>query len=98
MTNMQLQNMYDQVKTMLVGWEAAKIKMVPKVHLLFHMVERAQHRGNSRFYGTFLDESLNKTLRDLVRVAHPNIWEQRIFQRFRLVEAKRTKRQKRLRE
>ena len=98
MTRAQIQTMYDDVKMILAGWEAAGVPLVPKMHLLFHMVERAQTQGNPRFYGTFLDESLNRTLRDLVRTSHRNVWVQRIFHRFRWVESKRCKRHRDIRE
>ena len=98
MTRAQIQTMYDNVKMILAGWEAAGVPLVPKMHLLFHMVERAQTQGNPRFYATFLDESLNRTLRDLVRTSHRNVWVQRIFHRFRWVESKRCKRHRDIRE
>ena len=74
LTRGQTQTLYDQAKLMLAGWRKAKMNLVPKVHLFFHMIERATEKGNPRFYGTFLDESLNKTFRDLVRTAHVNHW------------------------
>ena len=94
MERFQVQRLYDSVKAMLAGWTAADIEFKPKMHLLFHLVERARTHGNPRFYGTFLDESLNCTLRDIARSAHRLTWEARIFSRFGWAEERRVKKQK----
>lgn len=40
---------------------------------------RSQTHGNPRFYSTFLDESLNLTLRNVASAAHRTNMENRIF-------------------
>ena len=45
---------------------------------------RSAQQGNPRFYATFLDESLNLTLRDCAARSHRNTMEKRIFRLFAL--------------
>ena len=43
---------------------------MPKSHMMFHMLVRAQFLGNPLRYQTFLDESLNKTMKRVLRLCH----------------------------
>ena len=45
---------------------------------------RSTQCGNPRYYATFLDESLNLTLRDCAARSHHNTMEKRIFRLFAL--------------
>ena len=45
---------------------------------------RSTQCGNPRYYATFLDESLNLTLRDCAARSHRNTMEKRIFRLFAL--------------
>ena len=78
----------------LAGWQGAELEFKPKMHLVFHLVERTRTHGNPRFYSTFLDESLNSTLRGIVRSSHRATWELRVFSKFAWVEERRAKRQR----
>ena len=95
LTSSQIQAIYNNIKKMNALWDTAEIHRTPKLHLAFHMVEKAQTEGNPNFYSTFLDESLNRTLRDIARVAHRSVWEMRIFDRFVRAEQRRSVRQRR---
>ena len=44
--------------------------LTPKAHMLLHLVMRSGELGNPWSYHTFLDESLNKTLKAVVRLSH----------------------------
>jgi hypothetical protein len=35
----------------------------PKYHLMFHLLYQSRFHGNPTYYATWLDESLNKTLK-----------------------------------
>ena len=94
MTARQIQTAYDCIKKMNALWDTADIHRTPKLHLTFHMIERAQTEGNPNFYSTYLDESLNRTLRDIARVAHRRVWEMRMFDSFARSEQRRSVRQR----
>lgn len=42
----------------------------PKFHLMFHLILRTADQGNPVFYATFLDESLNSTLKKALSLGH----------------------------
>eukprot|EP00969_Alexandrium_andersonii_P153631 6793549-Alexandrium_andersonii.AAC.1 len=43
---------------------------VPKSHIMIHCQQRARRLGNPTLYSTFLDESLNATLKRTLRLCH----------------------------
>ena len=43
---------------------------LPKHHLMVHVTHRARLQGNPWRYTTFLDESLNKELKKVLRLCH----------------------------
>ena len=43
---------------------------IPKSHLMYHLIIRLYLMGNPMSYTTFLDESLNKTLKKVCRLCH----------------------------
>ena len=53
----------------------------PKFHLMYHLVRRLAFQGNALLYQTFVDESLNKTLKKVLRLCH-----QCAFERMALVK------------
>ena len=44
--------------------------MVPKCHITYRQITRALWQGNPTTYFTFLDESLNKSLKQCLRLCH----------------------------
>ena len=89
-----VQGLYDSMKKVFASWAGARWHMTPKMHLMLHAVERARLHGNPRFYSTFLDEGLNRVLRDIARSTHRLTWEVRIFERFAWAEQARAKRKR----
>ena len=87
-----VQRLYDLIKRIFNCWAGAQLGMVPKMHMMLHLVERCRTHGNPAYYSTFLDESLNRTLRDIARAAHATTWAARIFERFSVTEQVRAKR------
>ncbi len=47
----------------------------PKHHLMIHVLHRADLQGNPWFYHTFLDESMNKELKKVLRLCHQSTFE-----------------------
>ena len=48
----------------------------PKAHLMYHLIMRSVRQGNPILYQAFADESLNRTLRDALRLCHQRAFEQ----------------------
>ena len=89
-----VQGLYDSMKKVFASWAGARWHMTPKMHLMLHAVERARLHGNHRFYRSFLNEGLNRVLRDIARSTHRLTWEVRIFERFAWAEQARAKRKR----
>ena len=86
-----LQVMYDTIIRLFRLWELAGLHVKPKLHLLIHVLGRTAIQGNPAHYACWLDESLNKVLGQLGRIAHRNVWELRILSYYELAEPQRTK-------
>ena len=43
---------------------------VPKTHLMLHCILRSRYLGNPVWYQCFVDESLNSTLKQVLRLCH----------------------------
>ena len=52
---------------------------LPKDHLMVHLTHRAVALGNPWRYTTFLDESLNKELKRVLRLCHQATFESTAF-------------------
>jgi hypothetical protein len=52
---------------------------VPKHHLMYHVLDRAEFLGNPWDYTTFEDEGLNKVLKKSLRLCHQMAFENMTF-------------------
>jgi hypothetical protein len=78
----QLQGMFSSISRFFRLWIEAGLPRKPKLHLMAHIVERTSYSGNPSMHAAFLDESLNKVLASIGRVAKRNFWEIRVFSHF----------------
>ncbi len=53
----------------------AGIELAPKHHQSLHLAADAFHMGNPRLYANYIDESLNRDLRDMPSTAHCLVFE-----------------------
>jgi len=75
--------------------QTAGVHLIPKHHLMVHMLRGTPKTGNPKYVATFFDESLNSLLSQLGAKAHALVWEQRVFANFEaLAPQKGTKRLK----
>ena len=51
----------------------------PKDHMLIHMADRIRIQGSPALYGNWLDESLNRVLRDIAAGAHSSVHDRRLL-------------------
>ena len=61
---------------------ALGIAKKPKHHALMEMATRTWDVGSPALWACWLDESLNKTVRDLGAHAHKLVWNQRVLTDF----------------
>ena len=59
--------------------------VIPKSHMMYHLVRRAKKQGNPCVYQTFMDESLNKNLKHALRLVHQQNFESSGLAKFQLV-------------
>ena len=63
---------------------SADVPFIPEHHMVAHMTAEIPRRGNPRFYSTFMEETLNRTIATVANHSHPSRWEERIYQRLDL--------------
>ena len=56
---------------------------VPKHHIVFHLLRNVGFQGNPLVYATWLDESLNKSLKAACKNASPATFEQSVLMKMR---------------
>ena len=61
------------------------IRFIPKHHMWIHLTTNSGRLGNPRLYWTFLDESLNGTLKQILRRCHQATFERRALGKFWLL-------------
>ena len=59
------------------------VPYLPKHYLWLHLSSEAEHKGNPQFYDTFVDETLNKTLKAACKGAHQCTFEPTVMVRMR---------------
>jgi hypothetical protein len=52
---------------------------IPKHHVILHAFGESDEKGNPWFYGSWLDESLNKLLKSCCRHAKPATFEETVL-------------------
>ena len=70
--------------------------LIPKRHLIFHMLERLEDFGNPEWYSNWYDEHLNKLLKNACRCVSQATFETSILQNMRYLLREEAKRHGRL--
>lgn len=73
--------LYNACVAAISTWRCAKGRLTPKFHLWYHMTQEMIRTGSARWHAVYIDESLNGTLRDIGRRAHPMTWSKTVFRR-----------------
>ncbi len=63
-------------------YQRANGHIIPKFHLMLHMICRVAGNGNPRFYSTYKDESLNGVIARIARSCHRRFWEFNVHRKF----------------
>ncbi|CAE7222610.1 unnamed protein product [Symbiodinium sp. CCMP2592] len=64
----------------------AQIPLMPKCHMMYHMIQRALLKGNPRFYSTYIDESLNGAIARVCRSVHRRGWALAVYRKLSMFE------------
>ena len=86
------QEMVNAYKRVLVLLKAFNI-FVPKYHLFLHLLIRSREMGDPWYYSTWLDESLNETLKQILRHSSDATFERAAFFRMEHVLKRGQKRE-----
>ena len=70
-----IQLAWDCYKDFLTRTADVEDLLIPKAHLLLHLLERVDWLGNPRFYSNWQDESLNRVLKCACRSISQNTIE-----------------------
>lgn len=71
----------DQMLRMLHSYKEAGGHLVPKHHLMFHLIRNVSEHGNARAYHCFYDESLNGKIAKIASKLHPRTFAETVFRR-----------------
>ena len=88
LTTEHQQALLDVWKRVLAIGQTTRV-VTPKSHLIVHLILRAGWLGNPLLYSTFEDESLNKTLKRVLRLVHQQNFERMGLVKLREVLARR---------
>ena len=79
----ELQLMLDSWNDFANRTEGMTSMHIPKRHLTAHLIARVPWFGNTRRYGNWVDESLNRKLKAATRLVHQSTFEPLTLLRFR---------------
>ena len=61
-------------KRFLRFYSQAGLNLLPKCHLMFHLIQRCLSKGNPKRYSTYRDESFNGVVARIARSSHRRTW------------------------
>ena len=65
----------------------ADVPILPKAHMVYHMVQRALRQGNPRMYSTYIDESYNGNIARVCRSVHRQTWALGVYRKLAMLES-----------
>ena len=67
--------------------EETGMHLMPKSHMMYHMIQRAVFTGNPRMYSTYIDESLNGHIARICRSVHRRTWAFSVYEKLAMMDA-----------
>ena len=77
-----VQAFHEKAKSYLSAMQDLGVREMPKDHYLVHLADRIRFQGSPALYGNWLDESLNRLLRDVAAGAHSAVHDRRVLIEF----------------
>ena len=65
----------------------AGVPVLPKSHLMQHLVAQARQKGNPRTFSTYVDESYNGAIAKVCRSVHRRNWAMAVYRKLEMLEA-----------
>jgi len=81
LTSDQIQEAWSRWKQHLALTQEIPELQIPKRHVMFHLLEKLPFLGNPRYYSNWLDESLNRMLKDACRQISQQTFEESLLLR-----------------
>ena len=78
LNNNDCQMLMDNYMLFCTCYERCNGTMVPKHHLMVHLIQQSLVKGNPSFYATWNDESLNGLLRKIAVSCHRLTWTESV--------------------
>ena len=72
----------------LALYEKAGGALLPKCHLMHHLIQNALAKGNAKYYSTYRDETFNGVVAKIARSCHRRTWYNAIHFKFQMVHRK----------
>ena len=88
------QDLMDTLKRHVILIRELSGTLLPKHHLMIHLTFSSDWHGNPVCYATWLDESLNKQLKMVLRNCHQSCFETTAFAKMQDVLSRASKRQR----
>ncbi|CAE7032303.1 unnamed protein product [Symbiodinium sp. CCMP2592] len=78
--------LFDHYNRFICLCERAGVALLPKCHMMYHMIQRAVQKGNPRMYSTYIDESLNGLIAQICRSVHRRGWALEVYRKLAMME------------
>ncbi|CAE7761127.1 unnamed protein product [Symbiodinium sp. CCMP2456] len=78
--------LFDKYNRFICLSARAEVPLMPKCHMMYHMIQRAVHKGNPRMYSTYIDESLNGDIARVCRSVHRRGWALAVYRKLSMLE------------
>ena len=69
----------DNARCVLEGFEALGVIFKPKMHMYMHLAADTHFKGSPRFYACWVDETLNRLLKDVSAGSHRRVYHKRVL-------------------
>ena len=81
------QRLFDHYNRFICLCARAELPLLPKAHLMYHLLQRALIRGNPRVYATYIDESYNGTIAQVCRSCHRRGWALAVYRKVEMMQS-----------
>lgn len=79
--------LFDHYNRFICLCDRAGLALLPKCHMMYHMIQRAVRKGNPRMYSTYIDESLNGVIARVCRSVHRRGWALEVYRKLAMMDS-----------
>ena len=81
------QQLFDEYNAFICISARAGVPVLPKAHLMYHLLQRSLTKGNPRMYTTYVDESYNGVIARVCRSVHRKGWALAVYRKLDMMQA-----------